>query len=118
MGMGPHFGRQGMNTRMGMNASGRSRLRRWGIGGALILAVMAVAATGGEKAVGGAKVGYEKQPVLKASQPGPAELLKGARFQVDETVPTPDFLAQYTIRSDFGTFEAHGRRDAAHPHRG
>jgi hypothetical protein len=80
-----------------------------GTRGALILAVMAVAATGGEKAVGGAKVGCEKQPVLKASQLGPVELLKGARFQVDEIVPTPDFLARFTIRSDFGTFEAHGR---------
>jgi hypothetical protein len=98
-----------MNTRMGGNGSGRSRFLRRRIGGALMLAVMAVAATGGEKAVGGTKAGYEKQPVLQASQLAPAELLKGSRFQVDERVPTTDFLAQFTIRSDFGTFEAHGR---------
>ena len=53
--------------------------------------------------------GYEKQPVLKASQLAPAELLKGTDFQVDETVPTDGFLGRFTIRSEVGTFEARGR---------
>ena len=35
-----------------------------------------------------AAAGYEKQPVLQASQLAPAELLKGPRFHVDEKVPT------------------------------
>jgi hypothetical protein len=74
----------------------------------LILAVVLAAVAGEEKVVGAA-TGYEKQPVLKASQLVPASLLKGARFQVDETVPTDGFLARFTMRSDFGTFEAHGR---------
>jgi hypothetical protein len=98
-----------MNTRRVRKACSSSRLLRRGIGGALILAAMAVAAIGGEKAVGGAKAAYEKQPVLQASQLAPAELLKGARFRVDEQVPTDGFLGRFTIRSDMGTFEAHGR---------
>jgi hypothetical protein len=56
-----------------------------------------------------AGVGYEMQPVLPASQLVPAELLKGARFQVDEKVPTDGFVARFTLRSDVGTFEAPGR---------
>jgi hypothetical protein len=73
-----------------------------------ILAVALVALAGAGQAVGAA-TSYEQQPVLKASQLVPAELLKGARFQVDETVPTDGMLARFTLRSDFGTFEAHGR---------
>lgn len=98
-----------MNARKGRNTGSDLRLRRRGISGAIMLAVMFVVAAGGEMAVGGTKANYEKQPALKASQLAPAELLKGARFQVDETVPTDGFLAKFTIRSDFGTFEAHGR---------
>jgi hypothetical protein len=37
------------------------------------------------------------------------ELLKGPRFRVDEKVPTTDLVAQFTLRSDFGDFPAHGR---------
>jgi hypothetical protein len=55
-----------------------------------------------------AATGYERQPVLKASDLAPAEWLKGSRFQVDEQVPTDGFLARLTIRSDVGTFEAYG----------
>jgi hypothetical protein len=98
-----------MNTRTGKNLGSAPRLRLRGISEALILTAMFVVAAGGEKAVGGTKENYEKQPVLQASQLAPAELLKGARFQVDETVPTDGFVAKFTIRSDFGTFEAHGR---------
>jgi hypothetical protein len=74
----------------------------------LILAVALATLAGVVRAVGAA-TSYEKQPVLKASQLAPAELLKGARFQVEEKVPTDGFLAQFTLRSDFGTFEVHGR---------
>jgi hypothetical protein len=73
----------------------------------MLVRVMAVL-VGGVQAVG-AGAGYEKQPVLQASQLAPAELLKGSRFQVDEQVPTEGFLGRFTIHSDFGTFEAHGR---------
>lgn len=74
----------------------------------MILAVVLVASAGGAQAIGAA-TDYEQQPVLKASQLAPAEWLKGARFQVDEMVPTNGFLARFTLRSDVGTFEAHGR---------
>jgi hypothetical protein len=57
----------------------------------------------------GAAPGYEKQPVLQASQLAPDELLQGPGFQVDDKVPTDGFLGRFTIRSDVGTFEAHGR---------
>ena len=78
------------------------------IRGRVILAVALVASAGGVQGIWAA-TGYEQQPVLKASQLAPAELLRGARFQVDEMVPTDGFLARFTLRSDFGTFEAHGR---------
>jgi hypothetical protein len=77
-----------MKVRKGRNDGSDPRLPRRGIGGALMLAMMFVVAPGGDRAVGGMKANYEKQPVLKASQLAPAELLKGAHFQVDETVPT------------------------------
>jgi hypothetical protein len=66
------------------------------IRGGLILTLALAASADGGQAVGGATA-YERQPVLKASQLVPAELLKGARFQVDETVPTDGFLARFTI---------------------
>jgi hypothetical protein len=52
--------------------------------------------------------GFETPPVLQASDLAPAELLKGPRFHVDPNVPTDGLLAKFTIRSDFGDFEAEG----------
>jgi hypothetical protein len=52
--------------------------------------------------------GFETPPVLRASDLAPAELLKGPRFHVDPEVPTDGLLAKFTIRSDFGDFEAEG----------
>jgi hypothetical protein len=51
---------------------------------------------------------YEKPPVLRAADLAPADLLKGPHFQVDERVPTDGLLARFTIKSDFGPFEAQG----------
>src|SRR5262245_9842369 len=51
---------------------------------------------------------YETPAVLRAADLAPPELLKGPRFQVDETVTTDGLLARYTIKSDFGPFEAEG----------
>ncbi len=101
-------GGQDMDTRMGRDLGSTSApLWRWRRGTVMLMAVLAMLA-GGVQVVG-AGAGYEKQPVLQASQLAPAELLQGARFQVDEKVPTDGFLARFTMRSDFGTFEAHGR---------
>jgi hypothetical protein len=57
---------------------------------------------------GKAASGFETPPVLKASDLAPAALLKGPRFHVDPEVPTDGLLAKFTIRSDFGDFEAEG----------
>jgi hypothetical protein len=55
-----------------------------------------------------AQSAYEPEPVLKASDLVAPELLKGPRFTVDDKVPVKGYLARFTIRSDFGPFEAHG----------
>ena len=52
--------------------------------------------------------GFEAEPVLRAQDLVAPELLKGPHFKVDSQVPVKGFLARFTIRSDFGTFEAHG----------
>jgi hypothetical protein len=83
-----------------------SSVHRWRSGALILTAVLAVAAP---QAVGGSGTpGYERQPVLHASDLAPPEWLKGARFQVEDQVPTEGFLAQFTIGSDVGIFEAHG----------
>ena len=45
---------------------------------------------------------------LKAKDLVAPELLKGPNFTVDERVPVVGFLARFTLRSDFGTFDVHG----------
>ena len=56
----------------------------------------------------GAQSAFETEPVLRAQDLVAAELLKGPRFTVDDRVPVKGFLARFTIRSDFGKFDAHG----------
>jgi hypothetical protein len=51
---------------------------------------------------------FQKEPVLQAKDLAAAELLKGPHFTVDNRVPVKDFLARFTIRSAYGTFDAHG----------
>jgi hypothetical protein len=51
---------------------------------------------------------YEAAPVLKAKDLVAPELLRGPNFTVDERVPVVGFLARFTLRSDFGTFDVHG----------
>ena len=65
-----------------------------------------VRAQGGAPAPAGA--GYEAEPVLNAKDLAVPELLKGPHFTVDPRVPVKGFLARFTIRSPYGTFEAHG----------
>ena len=52
--------------------------------------------------------GYEPEPVLNAKDLATPELLKGPHFTVDNRVPINGFLARFTIRSTYGTFDAHG----------
>ena len=51
---------------------------------------------------------FETPPVLHAKDLAPATLLAGKGFQVDDAVPTDGLTATFTIRSDVGTFQAHG----------
>lgn len=55
-----------------------------------------------------AQSGFEAEPELRAQGLVPAELLKGPRFTVEDRVQVKGFLARFSIRSDFGPFEAHG----------
>ena len=54
--------------------------------------------------------GYETEPVLKAEDLAGPELLKGPHFTVDPKVPIRGFIARFTMRSTFGTFEVDGLR--------
>jgi hypothetical protein len=51
---------------------------------------------------------FETPPILRASDLAPATLLSGNGFRVDDQVPTDGLTADFTIRSDVGTFQAHG----------
>lgn len=78
--------------------------------GALIgsLAVGLVTLLSGE-APTAAQQPFEAPPVLSASEFLPSELRQGPRFRVEDRVPVEHFLARFTLRSDFGTFDVHGR---------
>ncbi len=72
------------------------------------LATAAILITGGAPTTAQTPSGFEAEPVLKAKDLAAPELLKGPHFRVDDSVPVKGFLARFTIRSDYGTFEAHG----------
>ena len=74
---------------------------------AAIVMVMCSLATAGWTAAS-AQPSYETPPVLRAADLAPADLLQGPRHRVDERVPTDGLLARFTVRSDFGMFEAAG----------
>lgn len=71
------------------------------------LSVMAVL-LGAAATTAPAQSGFEAEPVLRAADLVAPELLKGPRFTVDDRVPVKGFLARFTIRSEYGAFEAHG----------
>ena len=72
--------------------------------------VMALAGglTGSRARPVAAESAYEPPPLLRATDLAPAELLEGPRFRVDPQVVTDGLLTRFTVRSDFGTFEAAG----------
>ena len=72
------------------------------------LATAAVLIVGGYGNVVHARSGFEAEPVLKASDLVAPEVLKGPHYSVDERVPVRGFLARFTIRSEYGSFDAHG----------
>ena len=72
--------------------------------------VAAIVLTGSSVTPAQAASGYETEPVLNAKDLVGPELLKGPHFTVDAKVPVTGFIARFTVRSSFGTFEAHGLR--------
>jgi hypothetical protein len=57
-----------------------------------------------------APAGYEAEPVLNAKDLADADVLKGPHFTVDPKVPVKGFIERFTIRSQYGTFQANGQR--------
>jgi hypothetical protein len=51
---------------------------------------------------------YEKPPTLPAKDIVPAKILAGKGYKIGDKVPIDGLLGRYTIRSDAGTFSAHG----------
>lgn len=72
------------------------------------LATAALLITGSALTSAQAPSGFEAEPVFKAKDLVAPELLKGPNHTVDGAVPVRGFLYRFTIRSTFGTFEAHG----------
>jgi len=72
------------------------------------LLAMAMIFMGGAVTHAQAPAGYELEPVLNAKDLATPELLQGPHFTVDPKVPVKGFLERFTIRSPYGTFEAHG----------
>ena len=52
--------------------------------------------------------GYELEPVLNAKDLATPEVLQGPHFTVDPKVPVKGFIERFTIRSNYGTFQANG----------
>ena len=74
----------------------------------MALAMASVVIMGSTVTTVRAQSGFETEPVLKATDLVAAELLKGPHFTVDNRVPIKGSLARFTIRSTYGTFDAHG----------
>jgi hypothetical protein len=94
-----------------MTATWNGRIKAQGLSVAIALALAAVRLWlgGGQPTSADAQASSETPPVLPASELAPPDLLRGPTFVVDDPVPIQGMLGQFTIRSDVGTFEAHGR---------
>lgn len=73
-----------------------------------VVAMITVLVTGSAVMTAQAQSRFQKEPVLQAKDLVATELLRGPHYTVDSRVPVKDFLARFTIRSDYGTFNAHG----------
>jgi hypothetical protein len=74
----------------------------------ILLALAALIMFAGSVTAAQTQPGFEPEPVFRASSIVAAELLKGPHFAVDDRVPVRGLLDRFTIRSDYGTFQAHG----------
>ena len=93
-----------------LNAQKRTSFNRriTGLNSMLSAVTMIVVLVMGGATTSWAQSGYEAEPVLKAKDLVAPELLRGPNFTVDERVPVVGFLARFTLRSSFGTFDVHG----------
>ena len=73
-----------------------------------VIVMITMLALGFSTPIALAQSGYQPEPVLQAKELVAAELLKGPHYTVDSRVPVKGFLGWFTIRSDYGTFVAHG----------
>jgi hypothetical protein len=89
--------------------NGRMKARGHGVAVALALAAAILWLGGWRSTAAYAQAPFETPPVLPASELAPPYLLQGPMFTVDPQVPIVGMLGHFTIRSDVGTFEAHGR---------
>jgi hypothetical protein len=87
----------------------RMEARRRGVAAVLALAAAMLLPGGELGTVAHAQSPLEAPPVLQASELAPPYLLQGPTFTVDDQVPIQAMLGQFTIRSNVGIFEAHGR---------
>src|SRR5215475_4969326 len=94
---------------MGTALNGRTRVWVRGMAATLALAAVMLWSDGGWRPVAHAQASFETPPVLPASELAPPYLLQGPTFTVDPQVPIVGMLGHFTIRSDVGTFDAHGR---------
>jgi hypothetical protein len=90
-------------------SNGRTNALGRGVAAILAMAAAMLLPGGGISTLAHAQSPVETPPVLKASELAPPNLLKGPTFAVDDQVPIQGMLGHFTIRSDVGTFEAHGR---------
>jgi hypothetical protein len=74
----------------------------------IVVVLITLLALGFSAPIALAQSGYQPEPVLQAKDLVAAELLKGPHYTVDSRVPVKGFLGWFTIRSDYGTFVAHG----------
>jgi hypothetical protein len=89
--------------------NGRMNARGRGVAAALMMAAAMLLPGNWLGAGAHAQPSFETPPILQASELAPPDLLQGPTFVVDDQVPIQGMLGQFTIRSDVGTFEAHGR---------
>src|SRR5262245_23338784 len=94
---------------MGTTAHGRTQVQSRSIAAMLALMAAMFLWGGRRSMLVHAQSSFETPPVLPASELAPPYLLQGPMFTGDPQVPIVGMLGHFTLRSDVGIFEAHGR---------
>jgi len=74
----------------------------------LLCACISLLAVFGSSAYAQKNTGYETPPIRRASDILPAYLIKGENFTVNDKVGWKEGLHEFTVESDFGSFEVWG----------